>query len=161
VYRTQSMYQASATIEIRKDATTIIKTADVVVQTDDIDTLNTYTYMLKSKPLLEDVATTLKLDNNPAFLDVTQKKSLWDALKTVGNRIVKSNASDAPPAVDLKPVVTKEDTLRSPEERAHLAPYVGVLAAYLNIDQVPLTRILTISYTHTDPTVAAAVANAT
>src|SRR5436190_20641354 len=34
VYRTKSIYKATASIEVRKDATTLVKTQNIVVQTD-------------------------------------------------------------------------------------------------------------------------------
>src|SRR5438132_10920694 len=62
VYRTKSTYQAAAIIEIGKNNTTVVKTADVIVQTDDTDSLRTKMYLLTSRPLLNDVVLRLGLD---------------------------------------------------------------------------------------------------
>ena len=45
------------------------------------------------------------------------------------------------------------------EESARLAPFVGVLDGRLNVDQMKETRALRVSFSHTDPIIAAAVAN--
>jgi GumC protein len=46
---------------------------------------------------------------------------------------------------------------RSREESARLSPYVDVLSANLSAEPLPDTRMLVISYTHTDPVIAADV----
>ncbi|HWP45328.1 MAG TPA: polysaccharide biosynthesis tyrosine autokinase, partial [Blastocatellia bacterium] len=45
------------------------------------------------------------------------------------------------------------------DKEARLAPYVSVLAANLKVEQVPRARLLAISFTHTEPAIAAMVAN--
>jgi succinoglycan biosynthesis transport protein ExoP len=158
VYRTKSIYKATASIEVRKDATTLVKTQNLVVQTDDTDTMNTYMYMIKSRPLLLRVAESLKLDQNPKFFDVSSRKSIAEAMQTIFNRVRSSNEPKLPtpikniPATDL----TKE---MSPEEKAKWSPYAGVIGGGLSVDQLPAARLIMVSYIHTDPETAAAVAN--
>src|SRR4030095_3972749 len=82
IYRTKSIYQASASIQIQKDPSTLVKAGNTVIQTDDSDNINTYIYMLKSRPLLQDVVANLQLNENPRFMDVTSRKSISEALKT-------------------------------------------------------------------------------
>jgi capsular exopolysaccharide synthesis family protein len=159
LYRMKSIYRATATIEVRKDNTTLIKTADLVVQRDDSDSVNTFMYIIKSKPLLQDVAVGLKLDQNPRFLDVTRKKSIIEALGTIRGRFTQQAAPETPRPATVPALVTKSEVERSPEEAAQLAPYVGVLAKNINVEQLPNTRVLLLSFTHTDPLIAAEVTN--
>ncbi|HET9532973.1 MAG TPA: polysaccharide biosynthesis tyrosine autokinase [Blastocatellia bacterium] len=155
VYRTKSLYQATASVEVRRESTTLVKTADVLVQSDDLDMMNTYMFTIKSRPLLQDVATNLKLDQNPQFLNVTQRKSIWEALRTIGNKFGLSA-----PAIGADPASNTAATSQAGgDETARLAPYVGVLTANLRVDQVPRARLLAISFVHTEPDIAAKVAN--
>ncbi|MCI0485550.1 MAG: polysaccharide biosynthesis tyrosine autokinase [Blastocatellia bacterium] len=161
IYRTQSTYQAAATIEIRNDSKTLVKTADVIVQTDASDNINTYIYMIKSRPLLQNVALNLKLDQNPNFLEVTERKSVWEAVKTISGKFRSGNPSAPTPQIIEPPDIALQGELKlTPEETARLAPVVSVLANNLNVEQLPFTRVLKISFTHTDPMMAARVTNA-
>ena len=57
IHRTPSTYRATAQIEVAKDTgTTVVSTKDFVVQADDSDNINTKLVIIKSRPLLEDVA---------------------------------------------------------------------------------------------------------
>jgi succinoglycan biosynthesis transport protein ExoP len=158
VYRTKSIYKATASIEVRKDATTLVKTQNIVIQTDDSDAMNTYLYMIKSRPLLLEVASSLKLDHNPKFFDVASRKSISEAVQTVFNRVRSSNDPKLPtpikdiPATDLNKEMT-------PEEKAKWSPYANLIGGSLGVEQLPAARLIMVSYTHTDPDTAAAVAN--
>lgn len=160
IYRTKSTYQASASIQIQKDNATIVKTGNTVIQTDDSDNINTYIYMLKSRPLLQDVVATYHLDENPRFMDVTSRKSIAEALKTITGKFknpISENASRQ--TSSTSPIEARGDLIRSDEERARLAPYVETLASNLAIEQLPNARLLIVSFTHTDPALAAMIAN--
>ncbi|MEK6288243.1 MAG: polysaccharide biosynthesis tyrosine autokinase [Acidobacteriota bacterium] len=160
VYRTKSTYQASTTIEIAKDSRTLFRSGDMILQTDDGDdiyyaqsALKTRIRQLQSRPLLEDVVVNLKLDQNPNLMDVTTRKSILESIKTIGGRLG-SQESWTPPTVQETPAVTSP-TDRTREESAHLAPYVNVLAANLTAEPLPDTRMLVVSFSHTDPVLAA------
>jgi polysaccharide biosynthesis transport protein len=158
VYRTKSIYKATASIEVRKDATTLVKTQNIVVQTDDTDAMNTYMYMIKSRPLLLRVAESLQLDQNPKFFEVTSRKSIAEAMRTVFQRVSSSNEPKAPtPIKDIPSTDLKSDM--SPEAKAKWSPYAGVIGSSLGVEQLPAARLIMVSYTHTDPEIAAAVAN--
>src|SRR5436853_631360 len=105
----------------------------------------------------EDVVVNLKLDQNPKFLDVTTKKSVWEAMQSILSKF----RSPVPPPIAPQAVQTAitqtSDTARSREESARLSPYVDVLAANLNAEPLPDTKMLVISFTHTDPVIAADV----
>ncbi|HKQ06562.1 MAG TPA: polysaccharide biosynthesis tyrosine autokinase [Blastocatellia bacterium] len=164
VYRTKSTYQAAAIIEIGKNNTTVVKTADVIVQTDDTDSLRTKMYLLKSRPLLKDVVLRLGLDKNPKFLDANSRKSLLEAVQTIWGKFQADQASQ--PAAqqsasqkEALPVRSTNDFSDSVDDSGRLKPYIDVLAEHLNVEEVPNTRLIAVSFIHTEPAIAASVAN--
>lgn len=167
-YRAKPVYSSTSVIELGKDNTTMVKstTGDVVIQTDDTDlyypemSIKTKMLKLTSEPLLEDVVVGLNLDKNPKFSDVTRKTSYAEALQALGSRL--SGQKQEEPArtvVQSSPPDSSPDTPRTPEESERLAPYVGIIAGGLEVEQIKDTRALRVSYTHTDPDISAAVAN--
>lgn len=165
VFRTKSTYQAVATIEIEKENRTLVRSGDVTISGDDTDdmyyvnqSMKTKIRFLQSRPVLEEVVTRMKLDQTPRFMDITERKPIVEALKTIVSRI--RPAAEAQPAVlDADAKKAGAEPQLSAAESARLAPYVGVLAANLSADPLPDTRMLMVSFTHTDPVLAAAVAN--
>jgi succinoglycan biosynthesis transport protein ExoP len=157
MYRTKSTYQASAMIEIGKERPANLKSGAVVIQnSDDADTIKTRILEAKSLPVLEDVVRNLKLDQDSAFKDNAEKESLVHAVKGL---ISRSNKPDPAPAADpaLLPVpATNGDPSK---DDARLEPYALMVQGGLAVDQVPNTRAIRISYTHTNPEEAATVAN--
>jgi capsular exopolysaccharide synthesis family protein len=165
-YRARSTYLASAFIEIGKE-TPAVRTGngDTVIQTEDADlyypqlSINTNLFRLTSEPLLEDVVLNLKLDENPNFVDM-QKKSAWEALEVLGSRLGLARREEATPAkIDMIPETVNRALPRTPEESERIAPYVGIISGGIQAEQVKDTRTLKITFTHTDPVIAAAVAN--
>src|SRR5882724_2732999 len=163
MYRTKSIYQASTTLEIAKENKTMVRSGDVVIQTDDSSdiyyvalSMKTKIRQLQSRPLLGDVVVNLKLDKNPKFLDATGKKSIWEAVKSIAGRLrPQERAIPAPTVAETSVVASNDDQARSREESTRLAPYVDVLAANLTAEPLPDTRMLVISFQHTDPVLAA------
>lgn len=153
-FRTKSIYQAVASIEVRKDDPMIVKTAEVLVYADDTDAMNTYKFMLRSGPLLKNVAARLRLHAEPRFLDVTDRRSPLEAIKAIFGKLTpggRSQSSLSEQWAVATPTVPDEG-----EQSAHLAV---VISNNLAIDQLPEARVLTVSFRHTDPKLAAAVAN--
>jgi capsular exopolysaccharide synthesis family protein len=163
VFRTKSIYQASTTIEIGKDNKTLVRSGDFVVQTDESDDLyyvqlamKTKIRLFQSRPLLEDVVSNLKLDQNPRLMDVTTRKSVWDALTTIMSKFRGTPPSTQPAAMAETSVANSDGAgIKSRKESARLAPYVDVLASNLTAEPLPDTRMLVVSFTHTDPQLAA------
>src|SRR5215470_3611770 len=93
MFRTNSIYQSTATVEIGKENRTLVKSGDVVIQTDESDdvyfvstAMKTRIRQLESRPLLEEVVAATNLDQNPRFMEVNGKKTIWEALKTMGSK---------------------------------------------------------------------------
>lgn len=155
MYRAKSIYQASTIIEIGKDNGALIKTGDLVIQNDDADpqylvNIKTRMLMLTSRSLLEDVIIKLKIDQNPRFIEATQKKGIMEQVFNI-----------KPEQGVLEPLsAVAEGTLdRSPAESARLAPFIASIEDKLNVQQVKDTRALKVSFTDIDPVMAAAVVN--
>ncbi|HKV38883.1 MAG TPA: polysaccharide biosynthesis tyrosine autokinase, partial [Blastocatellia bacterium] len=167
-FQSKSVYQASTTIEIERENRTLVRQGDVVIQSDDggddayFTTVNMKTKIriLQSRPLLEDVVATLHLDTNPKFLDVNGKKTLFEAVKTIASKL-HGQQPVAPHASDAAPDVPTEPGVRSPEESARLAPYVSILSAHLSAEPIEDTRMLVVSFSHSDPDLAASIVNTT
>ena len=160
VYRTKSIYQTSTTVEIGKESRTF-RSGDLILQSDEGDdlyyvqsALKTRIRQLQSRPLLEEVVVNLKLDQNPRFLDVNSRRSIFEAVKTIAGRLAPQEQWTPPPVLETSAAATSTGP-RTREESAHLAPYVDVLAANLSAEPVPDTRMLVISFSHTEPVLAA------
>src|SRR2546425_5001154 len=161
-FRNKPLYQAIASIEIGRDSGMRVRSNEVLIDDEDqLDvTMNTAEVELKSAPLLEDVAGQLKLDKNPAFLDVTSRKSLSESLHDIVGRIGRNHAPERPAVFTATPVQSKISGSRSPEEVERLAPYVEIVEGSLRTRPIVETRVMTVAYTHTDPLLAAGVTNA-
>src|SRR5262249_32962961 len=85
---------------------------------------------------------------------------IWEAVKTISSRIGKTNSLTAPvPAAEKPDMQSGEKVARSPVENTRLAPYVDVLTSHLAATPVEDTRMLAISVDHTEPALAASIAN--
>jgi succinoglycan biosynthesis transport protein ExoP len=159
VYRTKSIYQASTTIEIGKESRTL-RSGDLILQSDEGDDLyyvqtamKTRIRQLQSRPLLEEVVVNLKLDQNPRLFDVNSRRSIFEAVKTIAGRLTPQEQWTPPPVLETS--AGTSTGARTREESAHLAPYVDVLAANLSAEPLSDTRMLVISFSHTEPVLAA------
>ncbi|MFN0123400.1 MAG: GumC family protein [Blastocatellia bacterium] len=167
-FRSKSIYQATVTIELDQDSRMMVRTGDVFIQSEDSVPawdlpllMKTKIRFLQSRPLLEDIAGILQLPGNPNFMDVTSRRTVQEAIL----HLARGGRDPQPAAKNLatraEDLVTQlaPDNKRTPEESEQLAPYVGVLANNLAAEPLPETRMLVITYRHTDPALAAQIAN--
>jgi succinoglycan biosynthesis transport protein ExoP len=159
MFRTRPTYQASTTIEVGKENSTL-RSGDLIIN-DDSDpyyqvNIKTKMLLLNSRELHEDVVADLKLDQNPKFLD-TDRGTL---AKLLGALIGKKNDdNETPDSDDIEDPVGEDEHVRSPEESARLAPYVTALEENVVVEPLRDTRALKVSFTHTNPSMVAAVVN--
>ncbi len=162
VHRTPSIYKAYTDILIGKDASTVVQTRDQMIQIEESDNLNTNKIIIKSSPLLEDVVVNLGLDQNPRFTASLQKKTFTEAVRDIWGRfagaMTGNAAGDGALPVSSNPSAIED---RTPEESARLRPLVSILKAKLNVESLPESEVLRVSFEHTDPELAAAIANTT
>lgn len=148
-------YLASTVLQIGKDDAAIIKSGDSLLQNEDSDAasttaIKTKMVMMKSHELLEDVVVNLQLDRNPKFLDGMNQWTL--------NRLFRlTSAEPAPIAEQTAAPTDSENRARPASERARLHTFVALIENNLNVEQIKETSALKVSFTHTDPALAAAV----
>ncbi len=162
VYRTKPRYESIATIEIGQQSGAIVNGGEILYQEYDplSVTLNTSEVVLTSAPMLEDVVVQLRLDESPAFLEVSERRSVLESLNEIAGKIQQDDAPPAPRVFTGTVVKTPIEADRIPEEIERLAPYVGIIEDGLRVRPIPDTRVMTVAFTHTDASIAAAVPNA-
>ena len=154
--RQKSIFMASTTIEIGNNQNqTFVKDGDFFYR-DDNQEMETAAFLIQSHPLLEDVVANLGLDQSKKFLDVTQERSFWDALKNRKKPAEQSTGETQ----DVLPTMANVNTRqRTPEESSRLAPFADILKGGLTVEKVKMTRLIRVNYKHTNPEIAAQVAN--
>jgi polysaccharide biosynthesis transport protein len=163
MYRRKPIYRASTMIEIAREQYGPIKAADAVVEdtetTGPNGSLKTKIYIIQSDPLLEGVVKELKLPENPKFWSST-RRSVEEAVKTIlGQNVDGEPMRNQLPAAEAAKAPSTDEATRHQEESEMLERYVSKIRNGLNVEQIKETQILSITYTDTDPTIAASVAN--
>lgn len=174
VARKPDIYQAEARVQVdlENNAALVGRTPYVIGPANDPVYFNTQLQILTSPGLLRRVVKTLDLEHNPDFFkgNSTQKRSTWQTVKTmVGFGTVEKPDTNARPKDEL-PLRTSFAPATSGEDLAEakrLSPFVGAILGGLKVDPVKETRgyfketrLIDISFTHTDPQVSAKVVNA-
>jgi capsular exopolysaccharide synthesis family protein len=172
--RKPDIYQAGARVQVDLENTGALvgKTPYVFGPTNDPVYFNTQLQILGSPGLMRRVVKTLDLEHNPGFFkgNSTQQRSTWQTIK----RMAGFGGSDKPdsnatPKDDLqvRTTVAAASAHEDLAEAKRLAPYVGAILGGLKVEPVKETRglyketrLIDISFTHTDPEVASKVVNA-
>jgi len=162
MYRTPSIYEASTMIEIGKEDPPPGKPGSFVFNVEDPMnvSLKTKIQALRSPAVYQAVVLKLGLDQNPKFFSVGAKKSVWDAIKLLGQRV-----SGRPARLDDDDTEEAISSAKSSlpitlEDQARLEPYMDAVDGGLTVVPVMDTRDLKISFRHSDQKIAAAIANA-
>src|SRR5262245_61751188 len=186
-YRVKPIYQATTTIDIRPETSSLSKTGDFILVNSN-DSTKAEMVIIRSIPVIRKAVVDLNLDKNSRFLDVTTKRSVLETLVSLkGGQPERekklawkggiSEEAAKPEAVkkevgadeyEIKTAATEdnESLVARPEsapdsqaEHKRLEPYIQTLLGNLNIEGVRDTRLIKISFIHTDPTIASTVAN--
>jgi capsular exopolysaccharide synthesis family protein len=163
--RAKSTYLASTTLQIGRDNAAVIRSGDLLLQNGESDVasttdIKTKMIMIKSHELLEDVVVNLQLDRNPRFLDGMNPWALNGLSQWASKRLFRSNSPETAPIGEPKAAPKdSENRLRPASERARLHPFVTVIEDNLNVEQIKETSALKVTFSHTDPALAAAVAD--
>lgn len=127
--------------------------------------------ILTGPGLLRRVSKTLDLEHNPGFLraDGGQQPTTWQNVLRIFGLYKKprvapaSNQNELPLRTEVAPSVSKEDL----DEAMRLEPYVVALQENLTVEPVKETRLsgrdtrlIDVSFKHTDPRIAAKIVNA-
>ncbi len=174
VARKPDVYQAGARVQVdlENNAALVGKTPYFFGPTNDPVYFNTQLQILVSPGLMRRVAKTLDLEHNQDFFrgNSTQKRSTWQTIKSMAG-MGGSNKPDpnAKPSdqLQLRTTVAAASSRDDLAEAKRLAPYVSAILGGLKVDPVKETRglyketrLIDISFTHTDPEVASKVVNA-
>ena len=158
-FRNVSYYQATAKIALTQEEGNL-RLGELVIGGSINERINTDLLMIKTYPLLEDVVVMLRLDQNPRFLP-EGRKSIRESIEMIFAKLRSRASPEKMELPTLAPLVLNGEATdqRTPVEKARLAPYVQVLMASLSVSQVPMTRAIDVTFTHTDPEIASNVAN--
>jgi capsular exopolysaccharide synthesis family protein len=174
VARKPDIYQAGARVQVdlENNAAIVGKTPYVFGPTNDPVYFNTQLQILVSPGLMRRVVKTLDLEHNPEFFkgNSTQKRSTWQTIKGMaglgGNSKPDPNVKPRD-ELQLRTTVAAASAHEDLAEAKRLAPYVNAMLGGLKVEPVKETRglyketrLIDISFTHTDPEVASKVVNA-
>jgi capsular exopolysaccharide synthesis family protein len=132
----------------------------------DPEYFNTQVQIVSSPTLLRRVARNLDLEHNRNFLNPrVENRSTWQMLIRMlgfGPREKEpTRLQSLPLTSNSNPTLGSATPADDPAEIERLAPYVDSLQGMLDVEQVKKTRLIDIRASHTDPTVATKVVNAT
>jgi capsular exopolysaccharide synthesis family protein len=182
-YRAKPIYQATTTIEVRSETSSLSKAGGVLIVGSN-DNTKAETVIIKSLPVIKLTIASLNLDKNSRFLDVTTKRSVLEALmslkgalpereKKLSQEAAKQNVDNAD-AGEMKTAGAGKAAGPEPDgsvadhagippnaetERKRLGPYIQTLLDNLSVDGLRDTSLIRISFRHTDPDIATAVAD--
>lgn len=173
VARKPDLFEAQARVQVNlEDNSSIVgnKTPYFYNSTDDPIYFNTQLQILVSQGLMRRVVRTLDLEHNPDFFkgSQAQKRTAWQRMLQMvglGSKPAEPTvkAVEQLPLADVAPSSSREDL----NEAKRLAPYVSAILEGLKVEPVKETRgyyketrLIDISFTHTDPQVASKVVNA-
>src|SRR6185295_1417733 len=169
--RQPDIYQANARVQVDVENVSPAQGASKGYYAEtlymDPEYFNTQVQILSSPTLLRRVAKTLDLEHNRSFLDPRiENRSTWQNLTRMLGFGPKgkepAGTQNRPvPSSSGPPLTTRVSAADDAAEIERLAPYVESLEGMLDVAQVKRTRLIDIRVTHTDPTVAAKVVNAT
>jgi succinoglycan biosynthesis transport protein ExoP len=161
VSRIKSLYQATTTIELGKEDPLMVRSGELIIQSEYSE-LYTGMFLLRSRPLLEDVILKYGLDRNPRFLEINSRGILWPGFQSKPSS--GQDAADHAKSVEMQDREAAESgpslsAARSQAESDRLSPYVAVLKENLSVEQLLGSRLLSMTFSHTDPVLAAKIVN--
>ena len=174
VARKPDIYQASARVQVdlENSGALVGKTPYVFGPTNDPVYFNTQLQILISPGLTRRVVKALDLEHNPDFFkgNSTQKRTTWQTIKGMiglGGKVQPENNARPKDELQLRTTAATASARDDLVEAKRLAPYVGGILGGLKVEPVKETRglyketrLIDISFTHTDPEVASKVVNA-
>src|SRR2546428_5822510 len=155
-FRTKTTYQATAKVALTNDNPAIFKLGATTLGVDNNDRLKTEMLLLRTYPLLAKVVVRYGLNEDPAFLQADERKTIMEAARTIiakftGSISQKDGQENAggQPTFDSPP--PQIDGPLSPEEVERLASYIARLDDSLYVSQIEETRASPNNVPHTEP----------
>lgn len=162
MFRQPTLYQAETTIRIEQRKQSVLSTDKLVLNAQpDANFWGTQIRLLQSPALARQVALTLDLQHNPAFLGGQPQGGIFSTIKRMvsGDKTPRKLSPAGPTGLNVVGVAQLRDQPLSPEEQAALEPYEDTIIANEQVDGIVGTNLFTIKYRHTDPEIAQKVAN--
>ena len=162
-FRTKSTYRATAMVALTHDNPSIVRLGDGILGVDNNERLKTDLLLLRTYPLLAKVVVRYRLNEDPAFLQADERRTVMEATQAIIGKFTGSasqgsaGAGGGQPKFDSPP--PQIDGVLSPTEIQRLAPYIARLDSSLYVSQIEETRGIQISFTHADSAVATRVAD--
>jgi succinoglycan biosynthesis transport protein ExoP len=174
VARKPDIYQSGARVQVdlENNAALVGKTPYFFGPTNDPVYFNTQLQILVSPGLMRRVVKALDLEHNPDFFkgNSTQRRSTWQTVKGMvglGDKNTPDNNAKPKNELQLRTTASSTTSHEDLAEAKRLAPYVGAILSGLKVEPVKETRglyketrLIDITFTHTDPEVASKVVNA-
>jgi capsular exopolysaccharide synthesis family protein len=165
MYRMPSVYEAATQIQIEQRQKSPVSTGrggDIVLfRGNDPNYWNTQLQKLKTQKLARQVIMRLDLQHNPTFLNTYRGTGIIAGLRRLITREKaqpeKQQEAGAVPVVSGGAELDADQL--TPEQAQKLEPYEDALRNNLNVEPVSNTNLVYIRFQHTDPQVAANVAN--
>ncbi len=117
-------------LQLELENRTLFRSGDVSIESEESDNayltaaaMKTKIRLLQSRPLLEDVVASLRLDQNSTFQEVTQRKNILESIQTITGKFKGSGTPAAPPSlyIETPPAPSPENLLaRTAQESARL-----------------------------------------
>ncbi|HEX8118101.1 MAG TPA: polysaccharide biosynthesis tyrosine autokinase, partial [Pyrinomonadaceae bacterium] len=168
MYRTPSVYEATTQIQIEQRPRSVVSTNrggdSVLIRGNDPNYWNTQLQKLKTQRLARQVIMRLDLQNSPNFLEPAHRGTgiIAGLRKAFSGGKAAEKAEEVAQDGSSVPVVDElelnPDQL-TPQQAKKLEPYEDALRENLSVDPIDRTNLVNIRFQHTDPKIAAAVAN--
>jgi succinoglycan biosynthesis transport protein ExoP len=162
-FRTKAAYRATALVAFTNDNPAIVKLGDTVLGVDNDERLKTDLLLLRTYPLLAKVVARYRLNEDAAFLQADERRTVMEAAQAIVGKFTGSadqrSAGSENGRPKFNPPPPPIDGPLSHEEIERLKPYIARLDGSLFVSKVEETRAIEISFTHADPAIATKVAN--
>jgi succinoglycan biosynthesis transport protein ExoP len=165
MFRIRSRYEAVAIVEISREQD-IATTTEEFLEKGDPPTavapggLNSRVVEIVSEPVLEELVLELGLDRNRRFLEVNTPNTYPEVVDAiVGQRATGSLGGAVDVAEGIARVPRESKAQLTPEEKDRLRPYVATIRNNVNFTPLKESSAVRVTFSHTDPQIAAAVAN--
>ena len=159
-YREPSIYQGAATIRVEPRPASVLQTGALVFNQTDPNFWGTQIQLLQNPSLARQVALTLDLPNNPAFLGGHADTGVFPSLKRIfsGEKKVAEpqGSNPKPPPIGENEMNEKQ---LSAEDLKKLEAYEDALIENLTVTNVGKTNLVTLQYEHTSPYLAQTIVN--
>lgn len=150
-----SIYESAATLQLEtKEYAYMEDTQGTVFRSyNNYDYQNTQIRLLSNPHLIRKVVLKLHLDQKPAFLEPSERASVWSGLRILLLR--RGEGAPAEKTTSQAQVADEVDVSSlTPARMSELQPYVAAVQAGLKVQPIDGTSLVSVGMTHSDPQLA-------